>query len=138
MIDGDTDAPLGLVAARRITIAGVDQGFDIRSVEVATHHPHTFAVGPVESSVRLIQMKLLGRIGVALRHNLLAVLAVEIGPLDRAVVQVRHAHVGPVDMAAFGIDCDAIRISASGRDDRFVFAIRVHRQDVAAAEIEDE
>ena len=99
----------------------------------AAHHPHSFAVAPVELAVRLIEMELLRRERAALWDDDLRLLAVEVGALDRAVVQVGNAHIGPVDMAA-----SASTTMPSGRrqsvdDDLAVGAVRIHREDPATA-----
>src|SRR5215831_18804587 len=39
-IDGDSDAPTRLIAPVRVAAAGLDQRFNVRAVEVRTHHPH--------------------------------------------------------------------------------------------------
>ena len=61
---------------------------------------------------------------IALRDDNLAVLAVEIGALDRAVVEVGDAHVGPIDMTCLRIHDDAVGEMAIGDDGLAVGAIR--------------
>src|SRR5579859_3790275 len=59
-IDGDADAPLGLVALVGVGIARFDEGFELGAVEVAAHHAHALAVAPVELASDLIEVELLG------------------------------------------------------------------------------
>lgn len=73
-----------------------------------------------------------------MRNDDLAVLSVDVGTLDRAVVRARNAHVGPVDVTSLGIDHDAIGKSAIGHDRLFVGAVRVHRVDAASVQLEYE
>ena len=51
-IDGDSDAPFGLVAPVRVAAAGLDQRFDVRAVEIRAHHAHALAVAPIELAAR--------------------------------------------------------------------------------------
>ena len=98
----------GLIAPVLVATAGLDQRFDLRAVEVRAHHAHALAVAPIELSARLLEMDLLRREGDALRDDDLAIPAIEVGALDRAVVQVGDTHVGPVDMARLRIHDDAV------------------------------
>ena len=79
--------------------SGLDQRLDLRAVEIRAHHAHPFAIAPVELAVLLIEMELLRRERAALGDDDLAIPAVEVGALDRAVVPAGNAHVGPVDVA---------------------------------------
>ena len=54
--------------------------------------------------------------GNALWDNHPAIAAVEIGALDRAIVEIGHAHVGPIDMASLRIHGDSVRQMATGND----------------------
>src|SRR5262249_11884392 len=107
-IDGDSNAPPGLIATVLVAAAGPDQRFNLRAVEVRAHHAHALAVAPIELAAVLIEVDLLRRVRDALRDNDLAVAAVEVGALDRAVVEVGDAHIGPVDMTGLHIDDDAV------------------------------
>src|SRR4051812_37058103 len=78
-------------------------------------------------------MKLLGGECLAFANNGYAILAVEIGALDRTVVLARNAHVGPVNVSGFNIDDDAIRDSSSADNDFSVRSIGVSRMNPAAA-----
>ena len=80
-IDGDSDAPLGLVLAVCISLAGLDESLDLRSVEVAAHDPHPLTVAPVQPAARLLQVKLLRRMRASLGDNCRAIASVEIGAL---------------------------------------------------------
>jgi hypothetical protein len=44
MIDGNSNAPPLLVAAVSFTLSGLDQGFDLRTVEIRAHDAHPFAI----------------------------------------------------------------------------------------------
>ena len=57
-------------------------------------------------------MELLRRECLAFANDGYAILTVEIGALDRTIVPVRNAHVGPVNVSGFKIDDDAIRDSS--------------------------
>src|SRR6516225_9748123 len=82
-------------------------------------------------------MDLLGRVCDALRDDDSAVSAVDIGALDRAVVQIGNAHVGPVDMTGSDIDRDAIREPAIGDNDLVVRAVRIHRVNSVATQFQE-
>jgi hypothetical protein len=74
----------------------------------------------------------------ALRDNDSTIPAVEIGPLDRAVVEVRDAHVGPIDMTGLRIHDDAVGEMAIGSDGLAVGAVGIHRVNAVAAQFEKE
>ena len=133
MVDGDSDAPFGLVAAVVVTLPGLHQGLHVGSVEVAAHHPHAFAVAPVQLAADGIEMKLLGGVGASAGNDRGAVASVEVDTFDRAVVDRRHAHVGPVDVAGLDIDRDTIGDGASGDDDGLVGAVGVDGEQPSAA-----
>ena len=105
-----------------------------------SHHPHAFAVAPVELSGFLFDLELLRGMRAAPRNGEPAVLAIEIATLDRAVVRFEIAHVGPVDVAARGIHDDAIRMwpMTLGQDRFQIGAVGIHRQDAPGAEVEEE
>ena len=67
------------------------------------------------------------------RNDGFAILTVEIGALDRAIVLGRNAHVGPVNVSGLNIDNDAVRNSASVDNDFSVRAVGVSRMNPAAA-----
>ena len=109
-VDRDPNAPPGLVAPIGVAATRLDERFDLRAVEIRAHHPHPFAVAPVELAVLLIEVDLLWRERVARRNDDPAIPSVEIGALDGAIVCAgTGAHVGPVDMAGADIDHDAVR-----------------------------
>src|SRR6266446_10981480 len=133
-INGDSNAPFCLIGAwPRVAFAGVDQSFDVRTIQVRAHHAHSFAVAPVEFPARLFEMELLWRECLAFANDGYAILTVEIGALDRTVVLVRHAHVGPVNVSGFKIDDDAIRGSSTADNDFSIRPIGVSRMNPAAA-----
>src|SRR5207237_9080664 len=61
-VDGDSDAPPGRIATFLVAAAGLDQGFDLRPVEVRAHHAHALAVAPIELAAVLIEVDLLRRV----------------------------------------------------------------------------
>src|SRR6266404_5319448 len=83
-------------------------------------------------------MELLWRECLAFANDGYAVLTVQIGALDRTVVSVRHAHVGPVNVSGFKIDDDAIRDSSTADNDFSIRPIGVSRMNPAAACFEEE
>ena len=137
-IDGDADAPPGLIAPILVAAAGLDQRFDLRAVEVRAHHPHALAVAPIEFAAVLIEVDLLRRVRDALRDDDHAVPAVEIGALDRTVVEVGNAHVGPVDVTGLRIHDDAVGKTAIGDNGFAVGAVGIHRVNAVAAQFENE
>src|SRR5262249_47666954 len=58
-VDGDPDAPSHLIAHVVVAAAGLDQRFDVRTVEVRAHHAHALAVAPIELAAVLVEMDLL-------------------------------------------------------------------------------
>ena len=80
----------------------------------------------------------MGRECAALGHDRCAIASIDVGPLDGAVVQFDFTHVGPVDVAAFRIDDEAIRMPALGDNDLLIAAIRIDGEDSALAEVEHE
>src|SRR5262249_7412426 len=136
-IDGDSDAPPGLIAPVLLAAAGLDQRFHLRAVEVRAHHAHALAVAPIELARVLLEMDLLRREGAALRDDGPAVPTVEVGALDRAVIEVGHAHVGPINMTRLDIHADAVGKAAIGDNGLAVRAVGVHRVNAVAAQFED-
>src|SRR4029077_6835703 len=120
-INGDSNAQLStvsLIGARsRVAVAGVDQSFDVRTIQVRAHHAHSFAIAPVKLAALLLQMELFRRECLAFANNGYAILTVEIDALDRTIVLARNAHVGPVNVSGLKIDDDAIRDSGSADND---------------------
>jgi SNF2 helicase protein/SNF2 domain-containing protein len=137
-IDSDPDAPPGLIAPILVATAGLDQRLDVRPVEVRAHHPHALAVAPIEFAAALIEMDLFRSVRDASRDNHSAIPAIEIGPLDRTVVEVGDAHIGPIDMTGLRIHDDAVGEMAID-DNRFaVGAVHIHRVNAIAAQFEKE
>jgi hypothetical protein len=62
----------------------------------------------------------------ALWDDHLPITAVEIGALDRAVVEIGNAHVGPLDVASLRIDDDTVREMATGNDGLAVGSVRIY------------
>src|SRR5262249_35312115 len=137
-VDGDADAAPVLIASIGIAAASLDQRLDLRAVEIDAHHAHALAVAPIELAVRLIEMDLLRRERTAGRDDDPAIAAVEIGALDRAVVDAGDAHVGPIDMARRDIHHDAVAEAAIGHDCPLVRAVGVHQMNAPGIELEHE
>src|SRR4029450_14066249 len=62
-VDGDADTPPGLIAPVLVATAGLDQGFDLRAVEIRAHHAHALAVAPITLAVLLIDCEMFWRVG---------------------------------------------------------------------------
>ena len=128
-INGDSNAQLiaiSLIGARsRVAFAGVDQSFDVRTIQICAHHAHSFAIAPVKLAALLLQVELLRRERLAFANNGYAILAIEIDALDRTIVLARNAHVGPVNVSGFKIDDDAIRDSGSADNDFSIGSIGI-------------
>src|SRR6266566_1460399 len=107
-------------------------------MQVRPHHAHSFAVAPIKFAALLFQMELLRRECPAFANDGYAILAVEISALDRTVVLVRNAHVGPVNVSGFKIDDDAVWDSSSGDNHFSVRPIGVSRMNPAATCFEKE
>ena len=138
-IDSDPDAPSGLVVPIDVATTRLDERLDLRAVEIRAHDSHPFAVAPVELAALLIELDLLRRERGTRRNDDPAILSIEIGALDGAIVYAgTGAHVGPVDMAGSDIDRDAIRQMTIGDNDLPVGAIRVHRVNSTTTQLEDE
>src|SRR5882724_6313061 len=76
-IDRDPDAPFRQVVAwTRVALAGVDQSFDVRTIQVRAHHAHAFAIAPVKFAALLLEMKLLWRECLAFANDGCAILAI--------------------------------------------------------------
>jgi hypothetical protein len=54
-IDGDADAPAGLIALIFVAAAGLDQCFNFRAVEVRAHRAHSLAVAPIKLLIAIVQ-----------------------------------------------------------------------------------
>ena len=83
-------------------------------------------------------MELLWREGAALWNYRLAILTVEVGALDKSVIQLENTHVGPIDVPGFNVHHDAIGERAIGYDDFFVGTVGIHSEDAAGTHIEKE
>src|SRR5262249_51750672 len=116
-IDGDSHTPSGLVVAVAFARSRLDEGFDLRPIEIRAHHAHAFAIGPVELAVRLIEMELLWRECAAGGDDEPAIASIEVGALDGAVVAAGNAHIGPVDVPRFHVDDDAVGVRTIRRND---------------------
>src|ERR1700679_476257 len=117
-IDADPDTPVRWIVAIVFALACLDEGLDLRAVEIRTHHAHALAIRPIELPTLLLEMELLWRERAAFRNDESTISAVEIRALDRAIIPVRNAHIGPVDVARCPIDRKAIGKPAS-RDECF-------------------
>ena len=118
-------------------LSRLDEGFDLRTVEIRAHDSHPFAIGPVELAVRLIEMELLRRERAAGWNDEPAILSVDVGAFDGAIVPAGNgAHIGPVDVTRGHVHDDAVGVRTVGRDGFGMRAVRIHRQDAAAAQVE--
>src|SRR5262245_37740484 len=125
VVERDADAPSRGVEAIGLRRARLHQRLDPGAVEVGAHHPHAFAVGPVQLAALLVELDLLRRERRALWNDGRAVASVQVYARDRAIVAAWHAHVGPVKVSGFGVDGDAVRQPAAGGDDLAVAAVLV-------------
>src|SRR6266850_2138087 len=108
-IDRQANAPSRRIPAIGFAAPRLDERLQLRAVEIAAHDAHTLAVAPIELAAFLIEDDLLRSVGLSLCDDGPAVLAVDVGALDRSVVHAgTGAHVGPVDMASLGIDDDTV------------------------------
>ena len=122
-----------------IAAARLDQRFNLRAIEIAAHHAHPLAVAPVELAVLPVELQLLGRERATRGNDDPAIPSVNVGALDGAIIRGgTGAHVGPVDMAGFDIDNDAIGKTTIGDNDLAVGAIRAHRLDTATTQLQNE
>src|SRR6266567_2879695 len=136
-VDRQANAPSCLIPAIGFAAAGFDERLQLRAVEIAAHDAHTFAVAPIKLAALLIENDLLWSVGVSLRDDCLAILAVDVGALDRPVIQARDSHVGPVDMASLGIDDDAVRQMAIRHDGLAVGTVRIHGVNAAGVQLKN-
>src|SRR5262249_19001164 len=118
--------------------AGLGQVLDWGAVEVRGHDPHAFAVAPVKLAAFLLEVHLFRRVGAAWRDNDPAVPPIEVGALDRAIIEAGDAHVGPVDMPRRHIHGDAVRETAIADDGLFLGPVGVPRVNEAGVEFENE
>jgi len=127
------------VAPVIFALSRLDERFDLRAIEIRAHDSHPFAIGPVELAVRFIEMELLRRERAAGWNDEPAILSVDVGAFDGAVVQAGNgAHIGPVDVTCRHVHDNAVGVGTVSRNDFGVRAVRVHRQHAAAAQIEKE
>ena len=125
-VDRQPNAPSRLIPAIGFAAPRLDERLQLRAVEIAAHDAHALAVAPIELAAFLIEDDLLRSVGVSLRDDCLAVLAVDVGALDGPVIQVWDAHIGPVDMASLSIDDDAVGQMAIRHDGLAVGTVRIH------------
>src|SRR5208282_5079579 len=136
----NTDAPFLEVLARTgIALARIDEGLDIRAIEVGSHHTHAFPVAPVELAALLFELELLRSERAAGRNDSGHVFPVEIRTEDRTIVRIRVAHIGPVHMARGAVDHQAVRKLSAFLDDRLeIGAIGICGEHPAAPQIKKE
>src|SRR5262249_33070129 len=137
-IDGDADAPAGFIELVLVAAAAFDQRFDLRAVEICAHHAHALAIAPIELAVRLIEVHLFRCVRDALRDDDLTIPSVEVGALDRAVVERGDTHVGPIDVTSLYIHGDAVGEATIGDDGLAVGTIGIHGVNAVPAQFEDE
>ena len=76
--------------------------------------------------------------GAAWRDDDLAIPSIEVGALDRTVVERGNAHVGPVDVASLDIHGDAVGEMAIGDDGLAVGTIGIHGVNAVSTQFENE
>jgi hypothetical protein len=131
-VDGDSDAPPGLVAAVVTALPRLHESLDVRAVEIAAHNAHPFAVAPAQLPARRRESQLLRRERAAAGNDRCTIASIEVDPFDPTVVHRRTPHVRPIDVPGLDVDRDTIRERASGRDDLLVGAVDVHGEQAAA------
>jgi len=85
-IDRQPDTPPPLIVLIGFAMARLNKCLQLRTVTVAAHDTHSFAITPIEFAVSFIEDDLLRCMGFSLRDDRLPVLAVDVGTLDRSVV----------------------------------------------------
>src|SRR6266581_4124886 len=91
---------------------------------MGAHDAHPLAIAPIQLAALLLEMELLWRECRSLGNDRDAIISVQVHAFDGAIVPDGIAHVGPVDVASFGIHHDSIRDWACcSYDDLFVRAI---------------
>ena len=83
-------------------------------------------------------MQLLRRVRAALGNDGPAIATVQVHALDGTIVQIRNAHVGPVDVTRLAIDDHTIGYAAAGDEHLLVRAVGIDREDPPAAQVEHE
>src|SRR5712664_3408931 len=136
-VDRQPNAPSCLISAIGFAEPRLNERLQLRAVEIAAHDAHPLAVAPIELAAFLIEDDLLRSVGLSLCDDCLAVLAVDAGALDRPVIQVWDAHVGPVDMARLGIDDDAVGQMAIRHDGLAVGTVRIHGVNAAGVQLKN-
>src|ERR1700757_2648479 len=117
-IERDTDAPFRLVlAGTTFALAGIHEGLDMCTVQIAAHDSHALAIRPVKLAVFLVELELLGSEGATSRNNVRDVASVQIGPINGSVVCAGVAHIRPVNVAALDVDHNAVGKSSTFIDD---------------------
>src|SRR5580698_6718950 len=139
-VERDPYAPFPYVLPRScVAFAGINEGFNLRAIEVRSHNPHTFAIAPIKLPALLIELKLLGSESAARWNNVGSIATVKIRALDRAVIGGGYAHIGPIEVATFNIHNDAVWKSLSlTHDDLEVGTVRVGGKYLATTSTEKE
>ena len=104
-VDGDTHAPFSRVlTGAGVALAGVNEGFDIGTIQIGPHHAHAFPIGPVELAIFLVELDLLGSKRATRRNDGREILPIDIGAIDGTIIRVGVSHVRPVDVSGFDVD----------------------------------
>jgi hypothetical protein len=74
----------------------------------------------------------------ALRDNDPTIAAIQIGPLDRAIIEVGDTHIGPIEITSLGIHNDAVGQMTIGNDGILVRSIGIHHMNAARVYFENE
>src|SRR6202042_1383121 len=77
-VDRQPNAPTCGIPAIGVAVPRLDERLQLRAVEIAAHHAHTFAVTPIKLAAGLIEDDLFRSVGLSLRDDHLAVLAVDV------------------------------------------------------------
>src|SRR6267143_234648 len=140
-VHSDADAPFRRIRPRAgIALARVNEGLDVRAIEVGAHHAHPLPIAPVELLALLFDLELLGSEGRSLRNDRLEIPAVEIRTDDGAIVRRGISHVGPIEMSRRQVDHQPVgQLPVLLDEDRLeVGAVGIRGQHPAPRQVEEE
>ena len=138
-VERDAHAPVPRILAIFLAMAGFDQRFQLRAVQIRSHHPHSFAIGPVQLPVLPVDLELLRGERAADRYDGGEAGAVQVDALHRTVVELHLAHVAPENMARRGVDGYAVRTLPEAVLKHFqIGAVGIGREPGARRDIEKE
>src|ERR1700722_7455064 len=108
-INGNSRAPVSCVQTFRLRMAGLNQRFNLGTIQIAAHYTHALAIGPIQLAALLIELNLLRCKRASGRNDRCDVSAAEIGADDGAVVRFGVTHVRPIEMSGCDIYGQAVR-----------------------------